>query len=181
MLPPKLALLFSEMERVRGETLATVSGLSEEEYSRGEGEEWSPAQILSHLLLAETGTSKVIRKAIRTAGEGMPPYPADDSELAAREFPEPDGPRKAPESVLPGTTPPGREELLRQAREVRERTTETFAMLAGVDPRAATFPSPALGPLNLYEWPAVIVLAHEREHLAQLRSLLSRRRGRSAG
>jgi hypothetical protein len=108
MLPPRLAAMFSDREQVRARTLAVVSGLSEEELSRGEGGEWSPGQILSHLLLAETAA--------------------------------------------------------------------TLAMLSGVDPRAATFPSPPFGELNLLEWPAVIVLTREKERQAQLRALLSRRR-----
>jgi DinB superfamily len=178
MLPPKLAALFSNMEQVRAQTLVVVSGLSDEELFRGEGGEWSPRQILSHIPLAGTATSKVIRKAIKTAARTLPPYPPDDTELAVRRLPEPSGPRSAPESVRPGA-PPGKEALLRQAREVREQTAATFAMLSGVDPRASTFPSAFFGEWNLYKWPAVIVLAHEKEHQAQLGVLLSRRRAPS--
>jgi hypothetical protein len=73
--------------------------------------------------------------------------------------------------------PPGKADLLRLARETREQTAASFAMLATVDPRAATFPNPLVGDLNLYEWPVVTILMHEREHQGQIRTLLARLRG----
>jgi len=173
-LPTKLAELWRDMEEVRERTLDILSGLTGEEFASREGEEWSAAQILAHLLMAETGTSKVIRKAIKTAGT-VPPYPAADSDLSARILRTLPAGMKAPEAAEPGT-PPGKEELLRQARETRERTAASFAMLASVDPRAATFPHPLFGELNVYEWPAMTILAHERDHQAQLLALRSRLR-----
>lgn len=173
-LPPMLAALWNEMEQGRERTLDILSGLTEEEFAAREGGEWSAAQILAHLLMAETGTSKVIRKAIKTAGT-LPPYPADDSVLSVRVLRQLPGGMDAPEAAQPGT-PPGKEELLGNARETREQTSASFAMLASVDPRAATFPHPLFGELNLYEWPAVTILAHERDHQAQLLALRSRLR-----
>ena len=175
VLPPKIAALYGEMEKVRGETLSALSGLTEEEFSRKAEGEWSAAQILHHLLMAETGTSKVIRKSIKSSGGALPPYPADDSGLDVRKLPKPVGAYEAPESIRP-ENPPGKDDLLRLARETREQTAASFAMLATVDPRVATFPHPLFADLNLYEWPAVTVLMHEREHQGQIRALLTRLR-----
>jgi beta-phosphoglucomutase len=171
MLPRKLAELFGEMEKVREETLAALSGRSEEEASRAAEGGWSAAQILYHVLMAEIGTSKVIRKTIRSAS--LPPYPEDDSSLSVRELSRPVGAFEAPEIVRPDDPPAG-QELLRLARETRERTAATFSMLAVVDPRAARFPHPFYGELDLYEWPAVTILMHERDHQGQLRAALDR-------
>lgn len=176
MLPPKIAALYGEMEKVREETLSALSGLTEEEFSRRVDGEWSAAQILYHLLMAETGTSKVIRKSIKASGGALPPYPADDSVLDVRKLPKPVGAYQAPEAVRP-EEPPGKSELLRLARETREQTAASFAILATVDPRAAHFPNPLFGDLNLYEWPVVTVLMHERDHRGQIRTLLDRLRG----
>jgi hypothetical protein len=176
MLPPKLAALYGEMEEVRGETVSALSGLTEEEFSRRVGGEWSAAQILHHILMAETGTSKVIRRSIKSAAGTLPPYPADDSVLDVRKLPGPVGAYQAPEAVRP-EEPPGKSELLRLARETREQTAVSFALLATVDPRAALFPNPLFGDLNLYEWPVVTVLMHERDHQGQIRTLLDRLRG----
>jgi hypothetical protein len=91
-------------------------------------------------------------------------------------LPKPPGAYEAPESIRP-ETPPGKDDLLRLARETREQTAVSFTMLATVDPRAATFPHPLYGDLNLYEWPCATVLMHEREHQVQIHSLLSHLRG----
>ena len=175
MLPPKLAALYREMEEVRGETVSALSGLTEEEFSRKADGGWSAAQILHHILMAETGTSKVIRKSIKSSAGTLPPYPADDSVLVVRKLPKPVGAYQAPESVRPDE-PPGKNELLRLARETREQMAVSFAMLATVDPREAHFPNPLFGDLNLYEWPVVTVLMHERDHQGQIRDLLARLR-----
>ena len=83
----------------------------------------------------------------------------------------------APSAVQP-VDPPGKADLLRLARETREQTAASFAMLATVDPRAATFPHPLFVPdPNLYEWPVLTVLMHERDHQGQIRELLARLRG----
>jgi len=176
MLPPKLAALYGGMEKVRGETLSALSGLTEEEFSRKAGEEWSAAQILHHILMAEISASKVIRKSIKTAAGSLPPYPVDDSVLEVRKLPKPPGAYQAPEAVRP-EDPPGKNELLALARETREQTAASFAILATVDPRAVTFPHPLFGDLNLYEWPVVNVLLHEQGHQDQIRTVLARLRG----
>jgi len=177
MLPKKLAALFDEMEKVRGETLSALSALTEEEFSRKVGGEWSAAQILHHLLMSETGVSKVIRKVIKSAAGSLPPYPADDTVLEVRKLEKPLAAYQAPAAVQP-ENPPGKADLLRLARETREQTAASFAMLATVDPRAATFPHPLFGAdPNLYEWPALTVLMHERDHQGQIRELLARLRG----
>jgi len=176
LLPPKLAALYGEMEKVRGETLSLLSGLTEEQFSRKAGEEWSAAQILHHIVMAEIGTSKVIRKSIKSAAGTLPPYPADDSGLEVRKLPKPVGAYQAPEAVRP-EDPPAKDDLLRLARETREQTAASFALLATVDPRAATFLHPLVGDRNLYEWPVVTVLMHERDHQEQIRAFLAHLRG----
>jgi uncharacterized damage-inducible protein DinB len=177
MLPPKLAEMYEGMEEIRGKTLSSLSGLTDEEFSRKVGGEWSAAQILHHILMAETGTSKVIRKVIRTAAGSLPPYPADDTVLRVRELEKPLSSYQAPAAVRP-EDPPGKADLLRLARETREQTAASLAILATVDPRAATFPHPlfAADP-DLYEWPILTVLWHERDHQEQIRELLERLRG----
>ena len=177
MLPPKLAALYGEMEKVRGETLSSLSGLTEEEFSRKLGGEWSAAEILHHILMAEIGVSKVIRKVIKSAAGSLPSYPADDTVLVVRKLEKPLASYQAPAAVRPGD-PPGKADLLGLARDTREQTAASLAMLATVDPRAATFPHPLFGvDPNLYEWPALTVLMHEREHQGQIRELLARLRG----
>jgi hypothetical protein len=45
-------------------------------------------------------------------------------------------------------------------------------LLAGADPRAVEFPHLLFGDINLYEWPCLIVLEHEKQHHAQIAEIL---------
>jgi len=174
VLPRKLKELWDGMEKNREVTLGMVSGLSGEEFvDRAEGE-WSIAEILEHLVLAETGTSKVIRKMLKENAGTLPAYPADDAVLAVR---EPGGSRErmteAPEVALPKGSL-GKEEILTSAAQAREATRASLEMLAGVDPRSVEFPHPFFGNMNLYEWPHRIIREHERQHHPQIEEILRR-------
>ncbi len=171
-LPPKLRELARDLEETRKGTFELASRFSGSEFAWHPAGEWSAADILEHLILSEIGTSKVIRKMLKEGAGTFPPYPADDSAIAARRFPPPPGPVRGPESVQPTGPPRAKAEVLAALRDCRARTLESLAMLAGADPRAASFPHPLLGPINLYEWPALTVASHERDHQAQLAGLL---------
>lgn len=177
MLPRKLEELWTEMEKVREITLEAARGLSEQDFSRRVEGEWSVAEILEHLLIAETGTSKVIRKCLKDNAGKLPPYPADDSVLTVR-------PPKTPHAELteaPSMAIPsggiGKEESLSRAAEVRKQMRISLEMLAGADPRAAEFPHVFFGSLNLYEWPHFLVIGHERQHHRQIEGILRKIRG----
>ncbi len=172
MLPRALNELWEGMEENRGITLGMVSGLSDAEFSvRGEGQ-WSIAWILEHLVLAETGTSKVIRKMLRENAGKLSPYPADDRVLVVRETGRSrERMTEAPEVARPKGSR-GKEEILVSAAQAREATRVSLGMLAGVDPRGAEFPHPFFGNMNLYEWPHRIILDHERQHHPQIETVL---------
>ncbi len=177
MLPPKLKELWEEMEKARSRTLEMASGLTEAEFALRVDGEWSVAEILEHLLFSETGTSKVIRKCLKENAGKLPSYPADDSDLAVR--PPKTSPEKvttAPEAAIPKRGI-GKEELLARAAEVRTQTRVSFEMLAGADPRTVEFPHLFFGNINLYEWPCLIVLGHEKQHHAQIAEILRKLRG----
>jgi len=177
MLPPKLQELADGMEENRRSVLGLVSGLSDAEFAaRAEGE-WSIAEILEHMILSETGTSKVIRKVLKENAGKLPPYPADDSVLTVRSFPglsEKGG--KAPEAALPKGTM-GKEEILALAAGSRAQTLQSLAMLAAVDPRSGEFPQPLFGSMNLYEWAKLVILEHQRQHHAQIAEIVRKLRG----
>lgn len=177
MLPPKLEEIRAGIESDREAILALVSGLSEEEFARGTAGEWSPAQIIEHMVIAETGASKVIRKMLKERGGALPPYPADDSVLSVADLRvDPRRATDAPEIALPSGTL-SKDELLRQAAACREQTLRSLEMLSGADPRGASFPHPLFGPMNLYEWLYVIVYMHQRIHRTQIASAASGARG----
>lgn len=171
-LPRKLEELWEGMEKNRGITLEAARSVSEDDFSRRVDGEWSIAEILEHLLIAETGTSKVIRKSLKDNAGKLPAYPLDDSAFSVRPpRTPPEQATKAPEAAIPSGGV-GREELLARAEECRRQTRVSLEMLSGVDPRAAEFPHPLFGNMNLYEWLFIIVLGHERQHHAQIEKIL---------
>lgn len=172
MLPGKLQELWEGMEENRRITLGMVAGLSDAEFVHREGGEWSVAGILEHLVLAETGTSKLIRKMLKENRGKLPPYPADDTVLAIRETARP-GERmtEAPEVARPKGSL-GKEEILGLAAQAREGTRASLEELAGADPRSVEFPHPFFGSMNLYEWPHRIIREHERQHHPQIEWIL---------
>jgi len=167
MATTRLAALIEAMEEARRQTLALLEAIPDDRFAQREGGEWSPAMVLHHLLIAETGVSKVIRKVLKERAGTLPPYPADDSGFRVREPRVPPGGMKAPEAAVPRETPP-RPELLALAAETRARTRESLAMLAPFDPTAASFPHPLFGEMTLYEWIAVVLVEHERQHHGQI-------------
>lgn len=172
MLPRMLQALWDDLERCRAATLEMAGGLSEEDFTRRSGGEWSVAEILEHLVIAETGTSKVIRKCLKDNAGKLPPYPDDDSVLAVRTPRVPPGKvTKAPEAAVPAGSS-GKAAVLAAAVECRRQTRISLEMMAGADPRSVEFPHPIFGNLNLYEWPCLIVLGHERQHHAQIAETL---------
>lgn len=174
MLPKKLQELWEGMEAHRRITLGMVSGLSDAAFCHREEGEWSIAEILEHLVLAETGTSKVIRKVLKENAGKLPAYPDDDTVLVVRETGRTREPMtEAPEAARPGGAL-GKEEILRLAAQAREATRTSLEMLSGADPRSAVFPHPFFGSMNLYEWPHRIIRDHERQHHPQIERILQR-------
>jgi hypothetical protein len=160
------------MEENRRITLGMVSGISAPDFVTREEGEWSIAEILEHLVLAETGTSKLIRKLMKENAGKLPPYPADDSVLTVRETGRSGEPMtEAPEVAHPKGSH-GKEEVLKIAAQTREATHASLSMLAGVDPRSVEFPHPYFGNMNLYEWPHRIIRDHERQHHPQIEKVL---------
>jgi DinB superfamily len=171
-LPGKLQQLWDGMEANRAITLGMVGALPPDTFVRREEGEWSIAQLLEHMVLAETGTSKLIRKLLKEKAGSLPPYPEDDSVLAVR----PAGPAgerqtKAPEVAHPKSDA-GKEEILSLAASTRAATRVSLEMLAGADPRCLEYPHPFFGVMNVYEWLCRIVLEHERQHHPQIREIL---------
>jgi hypothetical protein len=163
-LPPKLAGLLASIDALREETVRIVLE-SPGGASPADGD-WSPGELLEHLLLAEASAGKVVRKMLAKAGSALPPYPADDSGIGIRVPVAFEG-MEAPGIVRP-TGGLSLDDLLAQAAAVRAATRETIGMLAAVDPRSAEFPHARFGPLDLYEWLAIVILEHERAHRPQL-------------
>jgi len=175
---PRLSELLHDAERARTELLAYVRGLSPEAYRESPPGGWSPSQVMAHLHLVEQSSLRAMFRALRTArNAGLAPETQDSSllgALAATGLADGRTKRVAPEFVQPVDAPDleSAEARLTESRNgLRTWATEAD----GWDLTAVSFPHPALGTLNLYEW-VMMIADHERRHLRQMREA----RGESA-
>jgi hypothetical protein len=167
----RIEALVEEMDAVRAETLRLVGRVPGESFNERAGGEWSASELFEHILLAEASVGRVLRKVLRETEGELPPYPENDSSLAVGIDPVFEG-MESPDVVLPegGIS---REGLLAREEDIRSDTRKILLDQVGkIDPAAAHFRHPRFGLLDLYQWPAVVVVAHEKHHQGQLRRIL---------
>lgn len=172
---PRLAALLEHADQTRAELLDYLASIPSDRFVApcADGA-WSPAQHAAHLHLVESSSLRALFRAFRTAranGLGEETETSslvgvlDGTDLVA-------GTKKlqAPEFTQPSDLP--------DFATVRARLDESRAGLKtwaaeadGFALAQVTFPHPALGVLNLYEWVAMID-GHERRHLRQMQSAL---------
>jgi DinB superfamily len=168
-LPAALAALAHELEAIRAELLREVDGLTQAQADwRPSPDDWSLGEIIHHLTLAEINTGKLTSKLLKETPAPIAPYPPDLTGFAP--LPAwPPGPREAPPIVRPEKGHPIGQ-LLHDMRAARERTHQSLARLAAVDPRTLSWRHFRLGELDLGQfW--MLQSAHDRDHLQQLRRI----------
>jgi hypothetical protein len=167
-LPQLLIDTRDALESQRSALLEALAGLDASLVNASPAEgEWSVAQVVDHLLLAEEFTNAItgsLAEKAREAGAANG-FPADLSSFAA--LPPPIG-MEAPPPIRPSRT---LTDLAAELTAMRSRTVGAFDALATVDPRAHVVPHPLFGPLDLGQW-WVLQSVHYGMHLAQARAAL---------
>jgi hypothetical protein len=131
---------------------------------------WSVGEILHHLQVTERSVARVVAKQVeRAAAQGGGPDPRTDSVLGSLDrF---DIERPSPKLVSPqGVVPtPGisRQALLDGLASSRAVLLAEVEKAAAYDLSRLSFPHPALGRLDLYQW-LLFVAQHELRHLHQV-------------
>jgi hypothetical protein len=166
-LPPPLEALWRDLQTVRAQVLSEAEGLTQAQadWRPGPGE-WSVAEIVHHLTLAEVATGKLTSKLLKEAGPGALPFPADITAFAPLP-PWPTATREAPPVVQPQAGQP-LATLVADMKAARERSRQSLERLATVDPRPLRFRHAALGDLDLGQW-WTLQARHDADHLQQLR------------
>lgn len=166
--------IYEHIDGVRGQLLRAVENLSDDEQGfRPAPDRWSAAQLCEHLSIVEGNVVGLLGKLLAKAGESG----ASRAEGAAfepvsvEEFVERSRAAKfeAPERLRPADATPLAESLQR-LRDSRAALHGLRPALERADGHALSFPHPAWGPLNLYQW-LLFVGAHESRHIAQIESL----------
>ena len=181
MLYSSVADIYRANDEVRARLVARVEPLDDGAQNfRAEEGCWTVAEIVEHLSviahrltqLATMMVGKVESVAAAAGGAAtgahFKPFSLDEQAERARgqKF-------VAPEEVRPrgGVRVADSLARLKQSRAALEALRERIER---ADLSAATYPHPAFGPLNLYQWLAFIGL-HEERHLNQIERLLDSR------
>ena len=165
-----VAEIFDFIERAHRRFAERVESLGDEQARRRPSpERWSPAEIVEHVSIVEGNLLRLTHKLLKQA------------EAAGRSA-SPDL-RVGPVSLAPvledlgekfqapmTTHPAGAASIAESLAKMRETQEGLFALrqrLEATDVSAVSFPHPAAGPLNLYQW-LVLIGTHAERHLAQI-------------
>lgn len=176
MIYNSVAEIFDSIDETRERLSERLSGLSaEQENFRPAADGWSIAEIVEHLSILEARLLKMMTVMVHKAeSDGLKPKEdAPFTPVSLDEFAERSKVEKyvAPEQVRPQGSIPLRESLerLRQSRASLRALQSRFE---ATDLSAARYPHPSFGPLDIYQWLAVIG-AHEARHLRQIEALMA--------
>ncbi len=158
-------------ERVRRELLEVSSRLTPTRWRlRSDPGSWCIAEVVEHVLRAEIGTSKMVRKLIR-GDYATWRIPTDATLYTAELDRYPYGQLTAPHELTPG---PARDqsELERELGVAHLRFRKELEQFRGEDPEALRSPDPATGVwYTLGGW-VKLQAWHEAHHLSQIQRIL---------
>ena len=173
-----VAQIIEEIDKTRERLYQRVEGLTDEQANaRPNPNAWTPAEMVEHLALLEGRLLRMmtmmLTKAESAGARGTDAAPVLMKPFTLDEFIERARNEKytAPEAVRPG----GQVSLadsLANLRRSREELRALRPRIEAVDLSTVTYPHPAFGPLNFYQWLALIGM-HEERHLRQAEAATS--------
>ena len=159
--------------RVHERLFSKVEGLSDNQLNyRSQDGTWTIAEIMEHLANVHEGMGKVTSKLVKEAETSGASARSDGTigsvsmeflrDLADHKF-------HAPENVRPAGGV-RIEDSIERLKGNYERLLSMKPRIESVDLSGPTFPHAAFGPLNGYQWLALIGL-HESKHLEQIKAI----------
>jgi hypothetical protein len=164
-----LQCLDTELSGLRA---AVESVPPERRAERPAADRWSVAEVLDHLARVERSVLKACVNQLAAAREAG--LPAETESTSIRELMPPervanrDQPLVSPERLLPKDNDAAA--AWREVEAVRERLREFVVSCDGLALSQVSFPHPALGSLNLYQW-LLFSAGHHARHAAQIREI----------
>jgi hypothetical protein len=166
----KVQEIVTEIEAVRQALYDAVADLSQAQLDfKPAPDHWSISENLSHLNKVERGLPKLypmLLEKLEEAGwkpetEGSMLNSLDHTILddATKKF-------QAPERVQPQTGLT-KDEVLAALRQSRQAVLAAIAPAGEYDLSGVTWPHPALGDINFYQW-VLFIGKHEQRHLGQI-------------
>jgi hypothetical protein len=172
-----VAQIFEAIDETRQRLLNRVEGLMDEQANAHQNANaWSVKDIIEHLTIMEDRLlrmMKVMLTKAEGASAGSNGGPIEIKPFSLEKLIERSRSEKytAPEAVRPVGTAK-LEDLLAKMRASREELRALQPRIEATDLSAFTYPHPAFGPLDFYQWLALIGF-HEERHLGQIESFLS--------
>ena len=169
--------IYEAIDETRKRLYQTVEGLSEEQaHTRPDPNSWSATDIIEHLTIMEERLLRMMMVMLTKAEAASTPANGATVEMEAfslDKFIERSRNEKyvAPEAVRPNRTETIAALLMRM-RQSRAGLHALRPRIEATNLASVTYPHPAFGPLNFYQWLALIGL-HEERHLRQIQSVLS--------
>lgn len=172
-----VAQIIEEIDKTREKIYRRVEGLSEEQANtRPHPNAWTPREIIEHLSLIEDRLLRMmtmmLTKAESAGVHAVAATPVEMKPFSLDEFIARAGKEKytAPEAVNP-TGEATLADSLSKLRRSRDQLRDLRPRIEATDLSSVTYPHPAFGPLNFYQWLAFIGI-HEERHLRQTESTL---------
>jgi len=157
-----------ELEQIRREVEAITCGWSDAQWDRGVPGKWNNGQILEHLLLTYTGTSRGLRRALDngTVSTRGPALSHRVRKFVVIKLGRMPGRREAFRQIMPGDGL-GADSMRRFYDALVAMDATIFDAERRFGRNAKLLEHPFLGPLNAQEW-RVFHRTHTRHHLKQI-------------
>ena len=171
-----LSQIFDEMDEIHARFYERVGALGPEDLSaRPDAASWSVGEIVEHVSIVEQSILKLTNLLLMKA-EAAGVAANDDGSIgpvSVETIVERSQREKynAPETALPGGNVSVADALARM-RAVRDALEELRPRLLKTNLSQASYPHPAFGPMNLYEW-LILLGIHEDRHLRQIEAIIS--------
>jgi uncharacterized damage-inducible protein DinB len=150
--------------------LRAADAVSAEQWRASPGEgRWSAGEVVCHLIIIERAILRSSDKLLQKPPKILPfykrfhiPMAIVESRMIRTRTPIP----------IESEMVRGKEEMLAELREVRERTLAFIEETSSKDLSKYTMPHPFLGTLNGYEW-LQLIASHEVRHTKQMNEIAS--------
>lgn len=171
-----LTQIFDEMDEIHARFYERAGALGAEDLSARAGNGgWSVGEIIEHVSMVEQSILKLTNLLLMKAEAAGVAAPADKSikPVSVEKIVERSRREKyqAPETAMPGGKLSVADSLARM-RGVRSSLEELRPRLEKTDLSTVSYPHPAFGALNPYEW-LILLGIHEDRHLRQIETIIS--------
>lgn len=170
--------IYTANDEAREVLKALLGEISDEEAGRlADGERWTVAQIVEHIVTVNDGVFRICRKLLGKAKEAGTPASKTlnvSDAFLDRSVEVHQVKLQAPERVHP-TGSVTVEESLAKLDENRRQMDELRPLFAEFDGDTAKFPHPYFGEISAVEW-LIMAGGHEARHTNQIRNVLEKLR-----